>query len=316
MSDPTQTAGHTAARTPCANCATPGSGRFCSECGQRRDIRLHSVGHFLADATEVITHADSTLWRTLLPLMTRPGLLVREFIAGRRARTLQPFRLYLITSVAFFLVGSWTGTGPGTFMADAAPATPPAAAAVPANAPTGAASGAPSQAVSVQTSRMSCDVNDLQGTAFAWLAPRLHASCESINADSGREFGRSVFHNLGRAMFVFVPLLAAVMKLLYWRPKRYYLEHLLLLLYNHAAVFIAVTLYGLLALLVVNPGLQGFMRFVLFMYLAWYVFRSMRVNYGQGRALTAVKLVVLAFAYALAAMLMLGVTAAWSALTL
>jgi hypothetical protein len=163
---------------------------------------------------------------------------------------------------------------------------------------------------------MSCDVNDLQGTAFAWLAPRLHASCESINADSGREFGRSVFHNLGRAMFVFVPLLAAVMKLLYWRPKRYYLEHLLLLLYNHAAVFIAVTLYGLLALLVVNPGLQGFMRFVLFMYLAWYVFRSMRVNYGQGRALTAVKLVVLAFAYALAAMLMLGVTAAWSALTL
>ena len=30
-----------------------------------------------------------------------------------------------------------------------------------------------------------------------------------------------------------LPLMALFMKLLYWRPRRYYLEHLLLLLHNH-----------------------------------------------------------------------------------
>ena len=49
-------------------------------------------------------------------------------------------------------------------------------------------------------------------------------------------------HNLGRAMFVFLPLMAALMKLLYWRPRRYYLEHLVLLLHNHACVFLLLSI--------------------------------------------------------------------------
>ena len=43
-------------------------------------------------------------------------------------------------------------------------------------------------------------------------------------------------------MFVFLPLLALVMKLLYWRPKRYYVEHLLFLVHNHAFVFLALAM--------------------------------------------------------------------------
>ena len=47
-------------------------------------------------------------------------------------------------------------------------------------------------------------------------------------------------------MFVFLPLLALVMKLMYWRPKRYYVEHLLFLVHNHAFVFLALAIVGLL----------------------------------------------------------------------
>ena len=45
-------------------------------------------------------------------------------------------------------------------------------------------------------------------------------------------------------MFVFLPLLALVMKLLYWRPRRYYVEHLLFLVHNHAFVFLAMRHHG------------------------------------------------------------------------
>ena len=69
--------------------------------------------------------------------------------------------------------------------------------------------------------------------------PSSQAACAKIAEDSGAELGKSVVHNIPRAMFVFLPLLALVMKLLYWRPKRYYVEHLLFLIHNHAFVFLA-----------------------------------------------------------------------------
>jgi hypothetical protein len=95
-----------AAGRACANCGTVTAGNFCSHCGQRLDTQLHSVGHFLREATEVMTHADARVWSTLLPLLTRPGFLTREYFAGHRARYLQPFRLYLILSVVFFLMAA------------------------------------------------------------------------------------------------------------------------------------------------------------------------------------------------------------------
>ena len=44
--------------------------------------------------------------------------------------------------------------------------------------------------------------------------------------------------NIPKAMFVFLPLLALCMKLIYWRPRRYYVEHLLFMVHNHTFVFL------------------------------------------------------------------------------
>src|SRR5580765_7609777 len=90
----------------CENCGNEVTQRFCGACGQRREPPVHSLWHFSRVATEDLTHADSRLWRTLGALLFRPGKLTAEFLAGRRARYLPPVRLYLVVSVAFFLVAS------------------------------------------------------------------------------------------------------------------------------------------------------------------------------------------------------------------
>ena len=59
-----------------------------------------------------ISHADSRLWRTLRALLFRPGYLSQQFLAGRRARYLSPFRLYFVLSVLFFLMVSITHIHP------------------------------------------------------------------------------------------------------------------------------------------------------------------------------------------------------------
>jgi Protein of unknown function (DUF3667) len=107
----------------CANCGTPGSGRYCGSCGQRLDVHLHSLGHFTSEAAEVLTHSDSSLWATLLPLLRRPGWLTREFVAGRRARYLHPFRLYLVASLLAWLASHAVGLGAEPRVSDARTAT-------------------------------------------------------------------------------------------------------------------------------------------------------------------------------------------------
>ena len=268
----------------CANCGTITAGTFCRHCGQRLDTQLHSLGHFLREATEVMTHADARVWRTLLPLLTRPGFLTREYFAGHRARYLQPFRLYVILSVVFFLMSALLGTH---------------------HEIAGLQAGADSARVcaNVQT--------DLPGAR--WLQPRLVVTCKRIYADGGRAFGQSVVHNMGRGMFVFLPLLAGLMKLLYWRPRRYYLEHLLLLIHNHAFVFLLLSIYMLATHWVGSTGWNSFFGTVLTGYLGRYLFRSMKVMYGQAGWLTLLKFSVLGFAYLICGLVMLVAAALVSA---
>lgn len=94
-------------RTNCRNCGALLHGEYCGVCGQREGRRdLHfseAAGDILLD---MVTW-DSRFWRTLFPLMFRPGFLTAEFIDGRRARYLPPFRLYIIVSFILFLVVSF-----------------------------------------------------------------------------------------------------------------------------------------------------------------------------------------------------------------
>jgi hypothetical protein len=116
-------------------------------------------------------------------------------------------------------------------------------------------------------------------------------------------------------MFVFLPLLALVMKPLYWRPKRYYVEHLLFQIHNHAFVFLVLATIALLEMIPVVGQHLGVVKFAAWLYMFWYLFRAMRVVYGQGRGLTVAKYLTIGFAYVIAAFVVLLLTALYSAMT-
>ncbi len=96
----------------CLNCGEVLTGQHCSHCGQRATVRVLSLWGMLRDVLGDMTNFDSRLWRTLVPLAFRPGLLTQDFLRGRRASYTPPFRMYLILSVAFFLLAQ-LGNDPG-----------------------------------------------------------------------------------------------------------------------------------------------------------------------------------------------------------
>jgi hypothetical protein len=297
---PAPTGAPTAVR--CENCGNQVSQRYCGACGQRLEPPLHSLWQFTQLAAEDLTHADSRLWRTLWALLFKPGHLTAQFLAGHRARYLPPVRLYLVLSVAFFLVATAVQTHFTVLQFE--DAQPPSGSKV--------VVGDKADETPAQRAERLCGNATYDGPG-ARLITWVPAACRKIVADNGRELQTQFLHNIPRAMFVFLPLLAGIMMLMYWRPRHYYVEHLLLLVHNHAFVFLVVGI--LLLLSKVGPHVAG-LKLAIFLYFAWYMYRSVRVVYHQGRVLTVSKLALLAFFYLMFAVLMLAVTSLYSAFML
>jgi hypothetical protein len=317
----------------CDNCGAPLTGAYCSACGQRVLHHGLSLGEFLGDAAEVITHADSRFWRTFGPLLARPGFLTQQYIKGRRASFLPPFRLYLVLSVVFFLTIPLTSAGPGNAPKVHAQVSTPAqihaALQKEADEATDPEEKAELQsqlqkfdavrskiAPVVEGDGHSCSRLTEIASVPAWLRQRLVDACTKTQQDQGRELGRNLAHNLGRAMFVLLPLLAALMMLLYWRQRRHYVEHLLLLLHNHAFVFLALSVLMILGRFVLSDTLAAWCDTAVSCYMIFYLYQSMRCVYGQGWLKTLLNFCVLSAVYMVCALLMFGLTTIYSAMTL
>jgi hypothetical protein len=258
---------------------------------------VHSAWHFTLEATEDLTHADSRLWRTLSALVFKPGFLTREFLAGRRARYLPPLRLYLVLSVVFFLsIGSHQETKVVTVKKGGAVIMAPADNIV--NAPL-----KPGETPE-QRAQRACNI-DYNGFGNSFLRPFMRQNCEKLVEDQGRTVGENFMHNIARAMFIFLPVLALLMKLMYWRPRRYFVVH------THAFAFLLLSVLELLAYILPEP-VSDLLGVISWCYLVYYVFTAMRKVYGQGMARTLVKLTILTFAYISGFAVMMAITGIYS----
>jgi Protein of unknown function (DUF3667) len=295
---------HTQGSALCANCGAALAGQYCSTCGQRVEPHSHSLWSFVAETAEALTHADSSLWRTLGPLLCRPGFLTQQFLGGRRARYLPPVRLYLVLSFLFFLLVTITSPVTSREMRNDSQRLR-------------ASGGALTDNIDAAAERER--ILDLCSASIAhlpgpdWLRQSFFRACVRTDADQNRELGRTFVHNLGRALFLLLPLLAALMVPLYRRPKRYFIDHMLLLVHNHACVFLVMSGFFVAVHWIPSGALANFVTFVLIVYLLIYLYTSMRRVYGEGRARTLIKFSAVSVGYFICAACTVLLTGLYSA---
>lgn len=94
----------------CSNCGTALKGPICHSCGQDADTFHRPVWSLVLEVLDGFFSFDGRFWRTIPPLMFRPGRITRHYLSGVRARYVQPFRLFIVASLAFFLVFSIDST--------------------------------------------------------------------------------------------------------------------------------------------------------------------------------------------------------------
>jgi len=279
----------------CRNCDAPLVGEYCSQCGQREgrgDIRFSEA---MADLAGDFIAWDSRIWRTLIPLLFRPGFLTAEFMAGRRAHYVAPLRLYLIISFILFLVLTFTtafSTGGPIVTVD---------------------SGAqqlfdPNDLGVLDELDMDIDIEELaQGNSMdgetvnidladedspVWLQKldeRMEGNAANLE-DSG-DFVQELVEYLPQMMFLLLPIFAVLLKICYLGSPYHYLQHLVFSLNYHSFAFL---LY-LIALLLERVGahFDGMVLLVLLLYLPIGLWRA----YGSGIGGAIGKSLLIYFSY-------------------
>ncbi|GAB5535387.1 MAG: hypothetical protein Rubg2KO_16360 [Rubricoccaceae bacterium] len=90
--------------TLCLNCGKALPGAYCPACGQKAQALRQPIHHFLRDAFVEFFGIDGRVWRSLGVLLFKPGRLTRIYISGQRVRYLRPLRIYLSSTLLFFVL--------------------------------------------------------------------------------------------------------------------------------------------------------------------------------------------------------------------
>lgn len=186
----------------CPSCGANRQSRYCAECGEKFiSSKDLDLGHFLFEQLpHELLHVDGKLARTMRVLLVQPGALAEDYVAGRRQPFVSPLRIYLVLFLLQVVVGAAVG-GPGVSLLER----------VHDSDPFGVLSH-------LMSSRPNVD----------WHSPAVAMHV------------RDVGHWLSElaTLLVFM-LVAAVQKLIFYRLRRRYLEHVALAL-NVASFFLAV----------------------------------------------------------------------------
>lgn len=86
----------------CKNCGAVLKGQYCYSCGQKHQLEKHSFWHMMVHFIGDFFHFDAQLFNTLKPLFSKPGLVPKDFVNGKRIKHLNPIKMYVFVSIVFF----------------------------------------------------------------------------------------------------------------------------------------------------------------------------------------------------------------------
>jgi len=308
----------------CLNCGHHVEEIYCPHCGQK-NVETHvnafaAIGEFIAD----YFHADGKFLKSIPALLFRPGKMTNEFNAGKRATYIHPFRLYIFISIIYFSISFFTDESSVVVRSSDGSTS------------RGRISIGNSGFISIndtdtsQAARdSSIDLLTERGAILPATIKQYRDSVKSLPESARPDFRNDVInrvaikyrnegsegklidatidtfkHTLPKLLFFLMPLAALLLKLFYIRIKRFYMEHLVHTLNLHSFIFLIMTIYILLHLLL--PG--GILFTVLFLASVTYFFISMKRVYGQSKLKTFVKgsLFTITYAFSLAVIFGLG----------
>lgn len=278
----------------CKNCGFELHGHYCSVCGQKAFVTNQAFKQSVMTYLDTNYAFDSKLGHTLRDIIIRPGYLAREFMNGRIARHVHPFKLYFFSSILLFGVMtplSWSINKNSDIINDK-----------PILDTTQAASKN-----SLEKARVSIAGDELKkDTTIKIGSGNLTIKADSVKAPSKRQeatieldsaaikeiknykpksaFEKKLMENLtgvskkeltqkaisysSFAVLFLMPIFALLLMLIYRNKERYYIGHLILSVHLHVVLFLALSLslvWGMILPDSVSPNFWIFLAMMVYL---------------------------------------------------
>ncbi|MBS7563355.1 DUF3667 domain-containing protein [Mucilaginibacter sp. Bleaf8] len=327
----------------CLNCGTELGGKFCHHCGQENLQIKESFGHMLNHAVSDYFHFDHQFFHTLRPLFLKPGKLTNEYMAGRRAQYLHPVKMYIFISLVYFLLlfkvshsadavqiegNSEFSTEQQKEINEAIAVNPMLSAKQKQSIQQTIESKqkdkkvkndeggtldhvidgdgkAPKTYESYLEQQKKLSAKDRDGwiqrmavkKAYAWS--KKGKSSEEIK----EAFWEALLHNIPKMMFIMLPLFALLLKLAFYKNKKFYVEHLIYSIHLHCFLFLFLAALMLLQMALPEGFMEGLIILFAIGVIGWYVFRSLKTVYHRSSIRTFTKMSFVTLTYAIVFMI-------------
>ncbi|WP_170132045.1 DUF3667 domain-containing protein [Arenicella xantha] len=282
------------------------------------------------EAFEGIFSLDSKAWRTTFYLFFKPGFLTNEHFANRRARYISPLRLYLITSIGFFLTLSMLNLFNPNFKIDVNQNEPvetnnsehsepaadnvlssnqefsddPKVSDTPTTLPGNTEQPTTELVQPLSNSidefpQITIDIPMADEEMRQQLNSKLQAKIENaveIAKKSPKRLISKIIDTAPPVVFILLPFFALILKVVYITSKRYYAEHLILALHNHSFLFAAITLMTL-SPLVLSHDIDVWFSLILTVWIGLYMLLSLKRVFRQSWTVTIIKTMLLGLVY-------------------
>ena len=270
----------------CLNCGTEidATDNYCHNCGQNNRSSRISVKELFNDFLGDYFTFDSKLFRSIYPLLFKPGFLTNEYIEGKRIKYIPPLRMYIFISIIYFFVIS--------FNADVYMPKP--------NIGTKKTGG-------VRTSITLGDKNipdsmfveshrrkdpDILLDTLGWKKNKINQIfvTQFTNQymklkDNPSGFAPQILKVASIMMFFIMPIFALLLKLFYIRKGYFYIDHLIFSFHFHSFLFLILMLLYLSIDFIPGISITLITLIILF-----YLYKSLRNVYKQGRWKTFFKM--------------------------
>lgn len=227
---------------------------YCASCGEKQpDHHDLTVGHFAHELFHEIFHLDSKVFRTLRDLMARPGELTGAYFEGRKKRYIAPLRLFLTLFALTFI--AYTAYKP--------------------------------VAIYSLEGLLAMDPQRSLDKLFERAAAKRNLTVQEIVTRVEYRWQKTMtFLNISN-----IVIIAALLKLLYLRHKRYFVEHLVFSTHYMCFTYmVSLLLWPVYLLLGIRQNLANQSVLALtFIVSCFYIYLALKRVYGQSGPKTLVK---------------------------
>ena len=250
---------------------------------------------------------DTRFTKTISPLIIKPGFLTSEYAAGKRAKYFSPFKFYIFISLVLFAlleISSRSFISRELMKINALAAGSGVADTLETHGIIAGSENIPGDAdtliyqLPVDSTAMlyvlgkdTLDnvhqiIKELEATKDSlsdnepWFVSKSIEGAITLFKNPGY-FLNSFLKRVSQAMFILLPLFAFLIKLLYIRTKRYYIQHFVFSIYFHCFAFIVISIVVIFGI-IFNGWLEKatiYLLFIIPVYLLWGMYQFYKQSF-------------------------------------